>query len=171
MPNSFWSLAMTKVIFTKKIAVSSLFLFLLLALLPIVDNFTGALFKLKIMSEGAIGSPSQIARFGLFILVIVCLDKLRFHSPMKIILILACYLFFVESFLALFHMHLKAFLYGLVFSIKLLFAVGCYYFIGHWISKDQRRTQIVIKHLVNYGLLIAALVLIAYFSGFHIFQL
>ena len=53
----------------KKIPVSILFFIFVIILLPIVDNLTGALFKLKLMPEGFIGSPSQLARFALFIFV------------------------------------------------------------------------------------------------------
>ncbi|XPF96128.1 hypothetical protein ACM9HF_09015 [Colwellia sp. RE-S-Sl-9] len=155
-------------IIPKKIPLFSLFFFLVIILLPVVDNLTGALFKLKITSENTIGSPSQIARFILFALVILMLDRAKFRSSLKIIIYAMCYLFLTEVFIACFHMNLKAFISGIIFSIKILFSLSCYYYVANWINYDRTRTIYVIKQLINYGTIVSLLVLTAYFSGFHI---
>ncbi len=145
-----------------------LFFIFVIILLPIVDNLTGALFKLKLMPEGFIGSPSQLARFALFIFVICLVDKLKSRTPLKVILLLTCYFLTVEVVIAFVHINFKAFLYGIVFSIKLLFTVSCYFFVAGWINQDKEKTVYTIKQIINYGTIIAFLVLTAYFSGFHI---
>jgi hypothetical protein len=152
----------------KKTALIPCFFFLVTVLLPLVDNMTGALFKLKIMPEGAIGSPSQLARFGLFILVIWLINNAQYYKPLRVLLLTVCYLIFIEAVLAFMHMDLKAFLYGIVFSIKILFAISCYYYVAHWLNFDKDRTVYVINKVIQYGTVVSLLVLTAYFSGFHI---
>lgn len=152
----------------KKVALAPLLFFLIIVILPIVDNLTGALFKLHIMPEGSIGSPSQIARFGLFVLVIWLIDNAKYSSSLRMILLVSCYLLTIEVVLACIHMNFKAFLYGIVFSIKILFAISCYYYVSHWLNFDKERTVYVIKKVIQYGTIVSLLVLTAYFSGFHI---
>lgn len=152
----------------KKVALVPFLFFLLIIILPIVDNLTGALFKLHIMSEGALGSPSQLARFGLFLLVIWLIHNAAYSNPLRIILLVSCYLLTTEVALAFFHMNLKAFLYGIVYSIKILFTICCYYYVAYWINYDKNRTIYVINKIITYGTVVSILVLTAYFSGFHI---
>ncbi|MBL4630559.1 MAG: hypothetical protein JKY14_05170, partial [Paraglaciecola sp.] len=152
----------------KKIALMPFLFFLIIVILPIVDNLTGALFKLHIMPEGAIGSPSQIARFGLFILVIWLINNAKYGNPLRIILLVSCYLLTIEVTLACIHMNLKAFLYGIVFSIKILFTLCCYYYMAYWLNFDKKRTIYVIYKIITYGTIVSLLVLTAYISGFHI---
>ena len=152
----------------KKVALAPLFFFLVLVCLPIVDNLTGALFKLKLMSEGAIGSPSQLVRFILFTAVVWLVNNEKNNKSLPKILLVTCYLFAVELVLACFHMNFKAFLSGIVFSIKILFALCCYSYVASWINFDKQRTIYVIKQIINYGTIVAVLVLLAYLSGFHI---
>jgi len=160
--------ANSHLVIPKKIAMISLFFFLVIYFLPLIDNLTGALFKLKIMPEGFIGSPSQIARFSLFIFVIWLVNHTKQEKPLRMILITSCYLLLVEATIACFHLNLKAFLSGVVFSTKILFALSCYYYTAHWLNSDKEKTVYVIKQIINYGTFVAILVLIAYLSGFHI---
>ena len=74
----------------------------------------------------------------------------------------------IEVAFAFVHLNFKAFLYGVVFSIKLLFTVSCYFFVAGWLNQDKEKTVYTIKQITNYGTIIAFLVLTAYFSGFHI---
>ena len=152
----------------RQVSLIGLFLFLVLICVPVVDNITGTLFKLKLMQEGAIGSPSQLARFAMFILVLWLLNEAKQASIIKPLLIATCSLFTVEVVLAFFHLNFKAFLYGIVFSIKILFSLGCFLYISDWIAKDRKKTVYMIKQLIVYGTVVAILVLAAYASGFHI---
>ncbi|MFT7008469.1 MAG: hypothetical protein ACJAXJ_003009 [Colwellia sp.] len=152
----------------KKVALVPFLFFLIIVILPVVDNLTGALFKLNIMPEGAIGSPSQLARFGLFLLVIWLIDNAKYSSPLRVILLVSCYLLTIEVALACIHMNLIAFLYGIVFSIKILFSLCCYYYVAYWLNFDKKRTIYVINKMITYGTIVSLLVLAAYFSGFHI---
>jgi len=152
----------------KKIALVPLFCFLVLVLLPIIDNLTGALFKLKIMSQGAIGSPSQLARFVLFVFVIWLVNHEKYSKPLRTIMAITCYFLFIEIVIACFHMNLKAFLTGIIFSIKMLFSLSCYYYIAYWLNNDKAKTIYLIKQLIKYGTVVSILVLISYLSGFHI---
>jgi len=142
----------------KKIAMIPLFFFLVIYCLPLVDNLTGALFKLKIMPEGFIGSPSQLARFGLFTLVIWLVNQTKQDKPLRIILLTSCYLLLVELTIACLHLNLKAFLSGIVFSTKILFALSCYYYIANWLDFDKKKTVYVIKKIINYGTFVATLI-------------
>lgn len=157
-----------QLIIPQKIKFSSLFFFLVVLLLPVVDNLTGALFKLNIISEGGIGSPSQLARFASFGFVVWLLNRESQPQIIKSILIACCYLLSIEVLIACLHMNLKAFLTGLVFSIKILFALCCFYYVSHWVNHDTDRTKYVINKIIQYGTVVALLVLTAYLSGFHI---
>jgi len=155
-------------IIPKKISLISLFFFLAIIILPFADNLTGVFFKLKIMSEGSIGSPSQIMRFFLILLVLAFVNIEKFEQPMKITLIIFSYLLMVETTIACVHFNFIAFISGILFSLKLLFTVSCYFYISYWIDYDKQRTVFVIKQLINYGTVVATLVLVSYFSGFYI---
>lgn len=150
------------------ISLAGFFFFLVIIALPIVDNLTGSLFKLGIIGEGGIGSPSQLARFSLFLFAIWLLDFSKNENALKKILIIFSYLMAVELFVAFYHFNFKAFLTGVVFSTKILFAFCCYFFIGAWLDGDKEKTILLIRKIIQYGTLCAFLVLLAYFSGFHI---
>lgn len=137
-------------------------------ILPIFDNMSGALFKLKIIGDGSIGSPSQLGRLLATVFVIYLISKLSTKNTQKTAFFVLFYFTLVECVSALFHWEFKPFLYGVVTSSKIVYVVFCILFFVDQV-KQKRLTRFELERwLIIYGTVVSVLVLLAYFSGFHI---
>ncbi|WP_343844219.1 O-antigen ligase family protein [Bowmanella denitrificans] len=138
-------------------------------ILPLVDNLTGALFKLGVLSEGAIGSPSQLARVSM--LLILFFASFQF-SQSRVILFkffaLLGFMLLTESVVAFFHVNPKAYIFGVVFLTKVLFFFLLYEFLKAWIQCRDDAYAFIMKSAVLYGVVISITLIAAYISGFHI---
>jgi hypothetical protein len=151
-----------------KVSFIDAFLWFNVLLLPIFDNASGLLFKLNIIGDGSIGSPSQLGRLIATFCVMVLITKLCSKDTKKIAFILFSYFILVEVFSALIHWQLMAFLYGMVTSLKVIYAAFCLLFFLELVKKNKI-TQVELEQwMVIYGTVISILVLLAYVSGFHI---
>lgn len=137
-------------------------------ILPIFDNMSGALFKLKIIGDGSIGSPSQLGRLLATIFVIYLISKLSTKNTQKTAIFVLFYFTLIECVSSLFHWEIKAFLYGVITSSKIIYAVFCILFFVDQV-KQKRLTRFDLERwLITYGTVVSVLVLLSYFSGFHI---
>ena len=151
-----------------KVSYIQLFLMLNVILLPIFDNVSGALFKLGLVGDGSIGSPSQLGRFLGFGLLCFLLCKYADRSVRRLAVMVSLYILSVEMFMAVLHLELMAFIFGIVFSIKILFCFLSIFFLFNALNNNMITTASIERWMVVYGSLVATLVLMAYASGFYI---
>lgn len=155
-------------ILKRRVSYIVLFLTLNVILLPFFDNISGALFKLKLIGDGSIGSPSQIGRLLSFVMVCFLIKRFASHSIRTLALFSCLYVVLIELCIALFHFEFRAFLFGIVYSLKVLFTFFCSLYLLDLVTRKPHYRDVLIKWMVRYGTLIALLVVLAYASGFHI---
>ncbi|QFU23437.1 O-antigen ligase family protein [Shewanella eurypsychrophilus] len=151
-----------------KYSYLQLFLALNVILLPFFDNISGALFKLGIMGDGSLGSPSQLGRLIATIFVVFLILKYCSHYAKLLAITILCYFLFIESVSALFHRELIPFLFGIVMSTKVIFCSFCIIFFVDICRKGLLTKNQIEYWVILYGTIISILVLTAYLSGFHI---
>ncbi|MBA6396544.1 O-antigen polymerase [Colwellia sp. BRX10-4] len=138
-------------------------------LLPFFDSLTGALFKLGIMSEGALGSPSQLGRLiALFFLIVFIFNSKIENKIKKGIFYFSLYFLLIEIVAAFIHHELKPFLSGVVFFSKILFCILVYIFLSDWVNKDLVTYDFFFRIVIIYGVILSILLLASFLSGFHI---
>jgi hypothetical protein len=145
-----------------------LFFLLVVVLLPFFDNLSGALFKLGLIGDGSIGSPSQLGRLLALGLLVYLLARYSSANVKRIAFACALYIVLIEIGTALIHWQISAFLFGIVFSFKLLFCFFCALFLIDAVNSGLLSRKDIEVWLIRYGTIVAFLVLAAYFSGFHI---
>ena len=144
------------------------FLWFNVLILPIFDNASGLLFKLNMIGDGSIGSPSQLGRLIATLCVICLITKYSSKNIQKVAFILFSYFVLVEVASALIHWQLIAFLYGLVSALKVVYAAFCLLFLVDLVSTNKLTQADLERWMIIYGTVICILVLLAYTSGFHI---
>ncbi|WP_198150208.1 hypothetical protein [Agarivorans gilvus] len=159
---------MTNKTFSLKYTYIQIFFFLNIVLLPFFDNISGVLFKLGIMGDGSIGSPSQLGRLLATVFLIYLIFKYCKNTSKILSIIIFSYFLLVEFSVAVIHRELVPFLYGVVMSSKVIF-----FFLFIILVKDLAEIKkvdmgVIESWLITYGTLISFLVLISYLSGFHI---
>ncbi len=138
-------------------------------LLPFFDSLTGAFFKLGVMAEGALGSPSQLGRLiALFLLITYIFNSKIDSNTKKGIFYFSLYFLLIEIVAAFVHHELKPFLSGVVFFSKILFCILVYIFLSDWIKKDLVSYDLFFRIVILYGLILSILLLTSFLSGFHI---
>ena len=138
-------------------------------LLPFFDSLTGAFFKLGVMSEGALGSPSQLARLIALLFLIGFIFNSKFGNKIKKnIFYLSVYFLLIEVIAASIHQGLKPFLFGVVFFSKILFCILVYIFLSNWVKKDLISYDVFFRLVIIYGVILSILLLASFLSGFHI---
>jgi hypothetical protein len=151
-----------------RISFIDAFLWFNVLILPVFDNASGFLFKLNLIGDGSIGSPSQLGRLIAILCVMYLITKYSTKNIQKIAFTLFCYFISVEVCSALVHWELMAFLYGLITSLKVVYVAFCLLFFVDLVKKNKI-TQAELEHwMIIYGTVISILVLLAYASGFHI---
>jgi hypothetical protein len=136
--------------------------------LPIFDNMSGILFKLNILGDGSIGSPSQLGRLIATIFLIYLIFKIGLYNTKIYSFVILVYFILIECFSALVHWELIPFLYGLVTSSKIIYASLCLLFFVDIVRQGKLNISSLERWLIIYGTVISILVLCAYISGFHI---
>lgn len=138
-------------------------------LLPFFDSLTGAFFKLGIMEEGALGSPSQLGRLvAMFLLIIYIFNSNIDNKVKKNIFYFSFYFILVEVIVAFIHVGLKPFLSGIVFFSKILFCVLVYIYFKSWVKRDLFSYDLFFRVVIIYGAILSLFLLISFLSGFHI---
>jgi len=151
-----------------RISYIKLFFLLVVVLLPFFDNLSGALFKLGLMGDGSVGSPSQLGRLVALGLIAYLLARYSGDNVKRIALVFALYIVLIEMGTALIHWQFSAFLFGVIFSFKLLFCFFCALFLIDAVTSGILSRKDIEIWLIRYGTIVGFLVLAAYFSGFHI---
>lgn len=153
--------------FTSKLVFVTLFCVLVL---PVFDSMTGAFFKLKIMEEGGLATPSQLGRLlilGLLFFFVFSSEKISNLIKMRI-LYLTIFFLIAESFVAILHMGLIPYISGIVFFSKIIFCILVYVFFKSWVIEELVYYDLFFRLVIAYGAVVAFLLSSAFISGFHI---
>ncbi|MFY8298530.1 hypothetical protein AAEU28_07165 [Pseudoalteromonas sp. SS15] len=154
-------------VFTSKLVFVTLFCVLAL---PIFDSMTGALFKLKIMGEGGLATPSQLGRLfilGLLFFFVFSSEKIT-KTIKKRILYLTIFFLLSESLVAILHLGLVPYISGIVFFSKVVFCILVYVYFKCWVHESLSYYDLFFRLVIAYGLVVAVLLSSAFISGFHI---
>ncbi|WP_257324838.1 O-antigen polymerase [Pseudoalteromonas rhizosphaerae] len=154
-------------LFSSKLVFVTLFCVLVL---PIFDSMTGAFFKLKIMGEGGLATPSQLGRLlilGLLFFFVFSSEKVPTQIK-KRILYLTTFFLIAESLVAILHMGLMPYISGIVFFSKILFCILAYVFFKSWVIEELVYYDLFFRLVIAYGVVVAFLLSSAFISGFHI---
>jgi hypothetical protein len=151
-----------------RISYIKLFFLLVVVLLPFFDNLSGALFKLGIIGDGSIGSPSQVGRLVALGLIAYLITRYSGSNVKRIAFSCFVFIILIEVGAALIHWQFSAFLFGIVFSFKLFFCFFCALFFIDAVASGLLTRSDIEVWLIRYGTIVSLLVLSAYFSGFHI---
>lgn len=151
-----------------KISNLDAFLFLNVFLLPVFDNISGAMFKLGIIGDGSLASPSQIGRFISLIVLVLLIDKNGTRNVKLLSVSLVMCLLLVEMFMSLFHADLMAFIFGVVYSFKVIFCFATAFLLSSAAMNNFITNRQLELWIIRYGYCVSFLVLCSYLSGFHI---
>jgi hypothetical protein len=163
------SISLKNKIFNKSYSVQLFVLLFCVFALPIFDVFTGAFFKLNIMAEGALGSPSQLGRLMALAFLIFFIFNSKIENKIKKgIFYFSLYFLLIEIVAAFIHHGLKPFLSGVVFFSKILFCILVYIFLSDWVKKDLVSYDFFFRIVIIYGVILSILLLASFLSGFHI---
>ena len=150
------------------LSIITAFLLFNVLVLPVVDNLSGILFKLKILGDSSIGSPSQLGRLVAFVFILYLIFFYLESNSKRLVSIVILYFLSIEWFAALLHLQLLPFLYGAIVSSKIIYTALCAILFVELAKQKLLTHQAFTYWFIFYGTVISLLVLIAYISGFHI---
>ncbi|MEQ5635303.1 hypothetical protein AB7315_08645 [Providencia manganoxydans] len=150
------------------VSLIQLFIIYNIIILPIFDNISGALFKLNVITDGGIGSPSQLGRFIAIFFIVFLIFKVCQSNTRKISLFILTYFIITELVISLFHNELMALLYGFVTSLKVAYALLCVLLFTDLVKQNRLNSAMISNYIIIYGTVVSIFVLLSYFSGFHI---
>lgn len=146
-----------------KVNLNKIFILLLFYIAPLVDSLTGYLVLSNFMSEGAGGSPSQI--FRLFILVIMAFiltgNRRYFYGAA----IFISYIALVELYFSLFHQGVYGTVIGLIYGSKMGYLLMVFFTLSLLIKTNSLSPLILLKHLRNYVAITAVSLIISFLTG------
>ncbi|MCC8171932.1 MAG: hypothetical protein LIP00_09150, partial [Parabacteroides sp.] len=101
-------------------------LWLIFFINPFVDAITGYLVLSGKITQGGLGSPSQLFRLFLSALMLI---QIRRHAHLTYVLLFIFYLVALELFNFLFHSDISGLSIGITYSYKTAFGLLMYYII------------------------------------------
>lgn len=140
----------------KKISPSYIYLFLFFYVNPFIDAITGYLVLSGIVAQGGLGSPSQLFRF---IISIVLLLSLKDRKHLFFIYSFIIYIIAVELLNFLFHLDQDGFIVSLAYSYKLVFGFLLYFKLDELIKNKFLDRSIFINFIIHSGIIYSFIVL------------
>lgn len=138
-------------------------LWLIFFINPFVDAITGYLVLSGKIAQGGLGSPSQLFRLFLSVLMLI---QIRRSSHLVYVLLFVLYLVALELFNFLFHEDVWGLSVGVTYSYKTAFGLLMYYAIDKYIEKQFVSLRTVIDWIISSGVIYSAIVLISNIGGF-----
>lgn len=146
-----------------RISIYKTYLILIFYIAPFIDAFSGYLILSGIISEGGAGSPSQIFRFIVLILMLLISwrDKKIFYFLIGFIV----YIIFIEFSFFVVHQNIYGYIIGLVYGNKLVYLVLVFISLYILIKNNQLSFIILLMHLRNYIVITSLIMIISFLSG------
>ena len=146
------------------LTISGLTIGLIFFVNPFVDALTGFLVLGGRMSEGALGTPSQIFRM---ILSIIMLFQLKSTRQLYFYLCIVLSLIIIENFAFIHHLQPMGFVSGCISSYKISFSFLFYFILHKYITNKTLSIDKLIKYFIISALIYSSIVLISNFFGFN----
>lgn len=146
-----------------KTEVWKLTLWLIFFINPLVDAITGYLVLSGTIAQGGLGSPSQLFRLFLSVLMLI---QIRQPTHLIYVLLFIFYLVALELFNFLFHGDVSGLSVGITYSYKTAFGLLMYYVIDKYIKEKLLPLQKIIDWIILSGVIYSLIVLISNIGGF-----
>ncbi len=149
------------------INLNRLFILCLFYLAPIIDAVSGYLILSELVSEGGTGSPSQV--FRLLVLIIMLFILLQNKRFVYIASFLIGYLILIELYFFMVHQNIYGVVIGLIYGNKISYLLMIFFTLYLLIKKHLLSPIKLLMHVRNY-VAITAVILVGSFvsgSGFH----
>jgi len=130
--------------------------------LPLLDMLTGYLVLGGHITEGSVGSPSQLGRLLAILALIFWIRKM--HQWLTLTLVVA-YGVAVEAVSAIYHSNTSGFLYGMVVVYKLAYPIILLFFLQQFML-DRGRVQLLNKFFATSLIIISVSLFLAAIFGF-----
>lgn len=137
-------------------------LILLFYATPFVDALTGLMINYNIIEIGSAGSPSQLLRFFITIVLFFQIRKLN-HFFMVLLMIL--WVVVIESFSLILHTRLDWYIVGLVYSFKLTFGLILYVVLKEYIDCQKLDINQLQRYIVISSVIYSSFVLVSNLLG------
>jgi hypothetical protein len=146
-----------------QIKITTLYLILLFYISPFIDAISGYLVLSEIISEGGVGSPSQIFRFLLLLISL----KITFKNKIffNIILFIIFYIIIIEFIFFMVHNNLYGYIIGLVYGNKLVYLLLIYTSLLILFKTNVISFLILLKYIRNYVLITSIILTLSFISG------
>lgn len=146
-----------------RVPLSKVFLISLFYLAPIVDCLTGVLILGGIIPEGGAGSPSQLFRFFLTLLVLKfsTLSKKYFYFTLSLL----AYIIAIEAVSSIFHQSVYGLTIGMVYGSKVIFLVLIFTSLKIFINQGIIDVFEVIEYFKKCVVLTSVLLIVPFFLG------
>ncbi len=149
------------------ISLSKSYLILLFYIAPFVDAISGYLILSGIIPEGGVGSPSQV--FRLLLLLLMTIISMREKQFFRIIVFLIAYLVLIEFSFFMFHLSIYGYIIGLIYGNKLVYLTLVFISLSILLKHNQITYISLIMYIRNYIALTAIILLLSFMLGlgFH----
>lgn len=145
------------------INIDKLFILCLFYLAPVIDALSGYLILSNFLQEGAAGSPSQVFRFFILVLMLFILSQSR-QFLWKVSLFFA-YIVSVEIYFFIFHQNSYGLAIGIVYGSKVGYLIMVFLTLSFLINRHCLTSIDLLRHTRNYIAITAAILIFSFLSG------
>lgn len=145
-----------------KIKLWDLTICLIFFINPFVDAITGFIVLSDESAVGGLGSPSQLFRLLLSVLMII---QIRKRSHLMTVLLFIIYLICLELFNFAFHADPTGLIVGVTYSYKTVFGLLMYFMLDKYLKNNVFSFDKLIEDVIVSGVIYSAIVLISDLAG------
>lgn len=145
----------------RTIKTEKLIIYLFFYLLPLFDSLTGLLIKLKLMGEASIGSPSQLIKFFLWVLLFVRFVKRgKRHEIYTFVLTILFYALFESVIAVICNSSVYAYMFGILNIFKISYLWLFYLFFNQLLKAKFLTIEDLLHLFKTNGLICVSLIII-----------
>ena len=146
-----------------RISIYKIYLILIFYIAPFIDAFSGYLILSGIISEGGVGSPSQLFRLFLIFISIYIISKNKRLFYFSLFSIFYCIL--LEYIVFQLHLSFFGFIVGFVYDSKILYLLLIFLTLYYMNTINYISFIKLLKYLNNYILLMSLFLILPFFLG------
>lgn len=146
-----------------KVNLSDIFLLSIFYLAPFIDAFSGYLVLNGIILEGSAGSPSQV--FRLLVAVLMLFFLINNNALSYPIVFFVLYIIIVEIFFFVFHQDILGLVIGFIYGSKIVYLAMVFCTLSV-LKNNLISSSMLLLHLRNYIAITASLLILSFLSGF-----